>query len=134
MSGCPRNCEDGEVRLTDRNGNDYYTVCPCCAAKQIEESKMNRCENHVFGNELTPEDQKAMLNQYVYRNSMECPNRKINRDPATVWATDELWLKHTQFKIRKDGRIDERTRSCMGSTPEIVGRIETAEIFSKQTK
>lgn len=69
---------------------------------------------YVPGTMLTEADQKHVLAAYVYRHT---------RDHVPAWArglrepvqfgSDREWLEHTDFAVRKDGRLDARVTGCL---------------------
>lgn len=67
-----------------------------------------------LGTELTYWDRKHVLSAFVHRFTRE---NKPQWADATVYPvqfdSDADWLAHTQFKVRKNGRLDKRARSCM---------------------
>jgi hypothetical protein len=69
------------------------------------------------GDQLTAEDQKDVLAAYVHRHTREhrpaWANKLWNGKPYPVqFASDAEWLANTLFAVRRNGRLDQRARSC----------------------
>jgi len=70
------------------------------------------------GTELCATDQRHVLRSYVHRFTADhTPQwaRKLgpNGEPSPVqFSSDQDWLENTFFRVRKDGRLDSRARSC----------------------
>jgi hypothetical protein len=71
------------------------------------------------GNELHPEDRAHVLRSYVHRMTEE--NIRAYPEHARQMReggyrmpirTDAEWLANTEFRVRQDGRLDQRVRSC----------------------
>jgi hypothetical protein len=70
-------------------------------------------ENSKLGSELHPHDQQKVLREYVDRHTKEHPARWTPNKPYPVqFASDQDWLEHTRFGVRRDGRLDARCKSC----------------------
>jgi hypothetical protein len=74
------------------------------------------------GTELRPSDKQYVLSAYVHRYTMEHkpswadkPCEGNGKRYAPQYATDAEWLANTEFKTRKNGRLDHRTRHCQSS-------------------
>lgn len=79
-------------------------------------------DGYAWGSSLTTDDQKHVLRAYVHRYTGDhTPQwvRKAREEgtfyPIHFWG-DLDWLRNTQFKVRKDGRLDMRAKMCY-STP-----------------
>ncbi len=75
----------------------------------------------ALGTQLTPEDRRHVLNAYVHRFTGDhvpgwartpAPNGKFCN---VQFVDDRDWLAHTKFEVRKDGRLDQRRRTCESS-------------------
>lgn len=69
------------------------------------------------GADLNPEDQAHVLRAYVHRFTGEHrPKWTEHTKTPLQFASDQEWLAHTEFAVRRDGRLDRRVRECY-STP-----------------
>ena len=67
-------------------------------------------ETHRTGDVLHPEDRAYVLRAYVHRST---PERNAPREGCPLqFASDADWLANTTFKVRKNGRLDRRVKSC----------------------
>ncbi len=88
----------------------------------------------VLGTELCATDQRRVLASYINRFTIEhrpawvarTPNRPDGKAYMPQFASDQDWLAHTEFRIRNDGRLDERANFCH-STPTWPLGIEPKE-------
>lgn len=71
-----------------------------------------------LGSELHPDDQRFVLSAYVHRYTKEHKPTWANipRPDGLPYkpqfASDRDWLEHTEFQVRKNGRLDHRTHEC----------------------
>lgn len=76
-------------------------------------------DSMTFGDRLHPADRAHVLDAYPYRMTAE----SCRRWPAIAdlmrrggfrlpIISDEEWLRTTEFRIRKDGRLDQRSKYC----------------------
>lgn len=82
----------------------------------------NYDQKSVPGSELTQEDQRHVLSTYVHRftrtnkPAWARAEWKDGKPYPLQFASDKEWLRHTEFAVRNDGRLDKRHNSCH-STP-----------------
>ena len=74
----------------------------------------------VPGTALTAEDRHHVLAAYVHRYTRDHKPAWAHADrdgiPYPVqFASDQDWLTNTLFAVRKNGRLDQRARSCLSS-------------------
>jgi hypothetical protein len=73
-------------------------------------------KNAVLGTQLTKTDQQIVLASYVYRftgthRPAWANKARPNGTPYRPHFKDDAdWLAHTWFSVRKDGRLDRRSR------------------------
>lgn len=79
---------------------------------------MQTDEGMALGKDLHPDDVSHVLRAYVHRYTMShvpqwATNPRPNGKPYRPHFLDDAdWLAHTEFKVRKNGRLDRRARAC----------------------
>ena len=73
----------------------------------------------VLGSELSRDQQRAVLDRYIYRMTTEArqrwpeaTRRMLRGDYRMPERSDAEWLAQTRFAVRADGALDERVRYC----------------------
>lgn len=95
-------------------------------------------DNTAWGTDLTSDDRAYVLGAYTYRHTKDhipyhirCDRVQRRRDPVKVvedrlrgyewppvqFASDWEWLAHTEFYVRKNGRLDMRYASLAHTNP-----------------
>jgi hypothetical protein len=80
-------------------------------------------DNMIRGDKLHPDDQRSVLNSYLYRNTHE--NWKQNPGRARMGGgslppiSDERWFQITGFSVTKSGRLDKRVNHCYTHHTEV---------------
>lgn len=69
----------------------------------------------VRGTELTKEDQVYVLAAYVHRYTKEHKPKWAQENTPVQFASDQDWLEHTLFAVKKDGQLDGRVKDCESS-------------------
>jgi len=87
---------------------------------------MTAFDGWQFGNCLNTQDRAEVLRSYVHRFTREhvpawsrqpMPNGQAYQPQ---YESDAQWLACTQFRVRRDGRLDKRARSCMSFAPVTI--------------
>ena len=93
-----------------------------------------RADTWVSGSQLSGEDRRHVLCAYVHRYTKDHkPQWAMGaRGYPVQFASDQDWLRHTQFKVRKDGRLDMRVKRCFSrpiwpDNPELRGGPNASE-------
>ncbi len=74
--------------------------------------------NWLRGTELTGDDQRHVLRAYLYRLTTENGYPAKNPCGARVAAvSDAYWMSTHCFLVRKNGRLDMRSHSCIPCVP-----------------
>ena len=90
----------------------------------LDEALLGEEVEYKHGHELHPDDQKHVLAAYVHRHTGEHKPRWANEkrpdgsDYKPQHKNDADWLKHTEFAVKKNGRLHQGVRSCR-STPSL---------------
>lgn len=82
-----------------------------------------------LGVDLAPQDQQHVKAAFIHRSTGEhpVPAAKGRRYPV-LFRDDREWLAHTRFKVRANGRLDQRARHCWSSpTLTMLQPSEVAE-------
>ena len=88
----------------------------------------------VLGSQLCPHDQDRVRRLFALRFTAEHyppwvnAARKHGEIYPVQFSSDHDWLDHTRFAVRRDGRLDERERTCFShptwpSNPELRGTL-----------
>lgn len=76
-------------------------------------------QRFVTGDKLCPEDQRLALRVFVHRfTGDQCPiwAGKLRPDGSAYpvqFASDQDWLRHTEFAVREDGSLDTHAEYCI---------------------
>jgi hypothetical protein len=90
--------------------------------------------NTKQGTDLCAEDQRHVLSAYVHRYTGEHTPQWVRRatgtPPLLQFKDDADWLAHTRFRVRRDGRLDGRVKSCESSPtwPNDRARLESEKL------
>jgi hypothetical protein len=94
-------------------------------------------DRRARGTELSAVDQRRVLAAYVHRFTGEHRPQWAN-DPRPDGAAypvqfkdDADWLANTFFKVRADGRLDERARYCESTPTWPNGKPKSAAVQSQ---
>lgn len=76
-----------------------------------------------LGTELTPAQQREVLNAYLYRNTGDF---RQNLETPVQFKDDADWLAHTYFAMTKTGKLSRRSKYCHSNptwpnNPELRG-------------
>jgi hypothetical protein len=70
-------------------------------------------ETSKRGTELHPDDQKHVLAAYVHRFTGQHRPQWADSQHCNVQFRDDAdWLANTSFAVRKNGRLDRRSKEC----------------------
>lgn len=90
----------------------------------LDEALLGEEIAYKYGHELHPDDQKHVLAAYVHRYTGEHKPQWANKkrpdgsDYKPQHKNDADWLKHTEFAVKKNGRLHQGVGSCR-STPSL---------------
>lgn len=72
-----------------------------------------------YGNTLSPDEQRDVLDAFGYRWTVENQRRATSwyrtgghKPPTMPPISDADWLRCTAFRVTKSGRLDRRARFC----------------------
>lgn len=112
----------------------------------------NAMQLHLFqpGNTLSIEDQAWVLRAYVHRYTGDhkpqwAMKPRPNGKPYAVQFSDDAdWLEHSYFKVRGNGDLDKRHKSCVSfptwplnpehrkSLPRAMCELVAAAVFTER--
>lgn len=70
-------------------------------------------ERSKFGHELTPAEQQHVLAAYVHRYTGDhMPSWARGKNVPVQFASDQDWLRNTEFAVLRSGALNRRVRYC----------------------